>query len=129
MDCKSCAYLNSRPAAARSHAESGRPILAIINSSKTAWGSLSKPFHLKRKFGSEFVLVHISWSVLKKKNRRAKREGRTSLRYTLRCGSTVLAWSVANLSCELFGLIYPRQYVRLRYEDLVSSPREALSAT
>jgi hypothetical protein len=106
---------------------------AIVDSSKTAWGSFGAPFRLKRRFGSEFMLVHlmrqptaVCWSVLKKKSRRAKREGRTPYHYALRCGLTVVAWSIANLSCELFGLLYPRQYVRLRYEDLVHSPAEVL---
>jgi len=106
---------------------------AIVDSSKTAWGSFSAPFRLKLRFGSEFMLVHlmrqpaaVCWSVLKKKNRRARREGRRPYHYSLRCGLTVLAWSVANLSCELFGLMYSRQYVRVRYEDLVHAPTETL---
>lgn len=106
---------------------------AVIDSSKTAWGSFAAPFRLKRRFGSQFMLVHlmrqpaaVCWSVLRKKNRRAKQEGRRPAHYMLRCGFTVAAWSTANLSCELFGLLYPRQYMRLRYEDLVHSPAEAL---
>jgi hypothetical protein len=39
-----------------------------------------------------------------------------------------LGWWLANLCCDLFGKIYPRQYVRLRYEDLINSPIETLSA-
>jgi hypothetical protein len=106
---------------------------AVVDSSKTAWGSFAAPFRLKRRFGSEFVLVHlmrqpaaVSWSVLGQKNRRAKKEGRRPYHYMLRCASTVAAWSIANLSCELFGLQFPSQYVRLRYEDLVHSPAEEL---
>jgi hypothetical protein len=106
---------------------------AIIDSSKTAWGTIAAPFRLRRRYGSEFTLVHlmrqpaaVSWSVLRKKNRRAKQEGRRPAHYLLRCGFAVAAWSIANLSCELFGFFHPRQYVRLRYEDLVHSPAEAL---
>jgi hypothetical protein len=33
---------------------------------------------------------------------------------------------VANLACELFGRLYPGQYLRVSYEDVASSPREAL---
>jgi hypothetical protein len=108
---------------------------AIIDSSKTAWGSFAAPFRLRRKFGSDFVLVHlirqpaaVCWSALRKKNRRAKKEGREPLHYALRCGFTVAAWSIANLACELFGLIYPSQCVRLRYEDMVRLPAETLQA-
>jgi hypothetical protein len=108
---------------------------AIVDSSKTAWGSFGTPFRLRRSFGRDFVLVHlmrqpaaVSWSVLRKKSRRAKREGREPLHYTLRCGATVAAWSLANLACEVFGLLYPSQYYRLRYEDLVRDPEETLRA-
>src|SRR5581483_5529416 len=108
---------------------------AIIDSSKTAWGSFAAPFRLRRRFGPDFTLVHlmrqpaaVCWSVIRKKNRRAKKEGRKPLHYTLRCGVTVVAWSIANLACELFGLLYPRQYVRLRYEDMVRSPSATLPA-
>ena len=108
---------------------------AIIDSSKTAWGSFTAPFRLKRRFGSQFTLIHlmrqpaaVCWSVLRKKTRRAKKEGRRPYHYTLRCGFAVAAWSIANLSCELFGLLYPRQYIRLRYEDLAHSPAESLQS-
>jgi hypothetical protein len=107
---------------------------AIVDSSKTAWRSLSAPFRLRRKFGSEFTLVHltreptaVSWSVLKQKDRRANRCGRRLRHPMLRCGWVVLGWGLANLSCELFGMIYRKQYLRLRYEDLARSPAEALA--
>jgi len=113
----------------------GRQYSAIIDSSKTAWGSASSPFRLRRRFGPDFVLVHITrqptaacWSVIKRKEKTAKQEGRRLLPYPLRCGWTVLHWSFANLSCELFGLLYPRQYLRLRYEDLVRSPAAEVRA-
>jgi hypothetical protein len=64
--------------------------------------------------------------VLRKKSRRAEIEGRKPYHYALRCGSTVAAWSLANLSCEAFGIAYPRQYVRVRYEDFVRTPTEVL---
>jgi hypothetical protein len=35
-------------------------------------------------------------------------------------------WWIANLGCELFGQNYPDRYLRLRYEDLARSPREAM---
>lgn len=45
----------------------------------------------------------------------------------LRCAFTTLGWWTANLACELFSWMYPDQYVRLCYEDLARSPREAVS--
>jgi hypothetical protein len=108
--------------------QAGDRYLAIVDSSKTAWKSLSAPFRLKRRFGPEFMLVHlvreptaVCWSVLKQKNRKASRNGHTLPHYALSCSWTVLGWWLANLSCDLFGLIYPRHYLRLRYEDLVRS--------
>jgi hypothetical protein len=34
---------------------------------------------------------------------------------------------MANLSCEVYRLIYPGHYVRVRYEDLSRSPAEVLT--
>jgi hypothetical protein len=113
--------------------KAGDRYLAIIDSSKTAWKALSAPFRLKRRFGREFMLVHlireptaVCWSVLKQKSQKASRNGRTLPHYALSCSWTVLGWWLANLSCDLFGLIYPRHYLRLRYEDLVRSPQDEI---
>jgi hypothetical protein len=111
---------------------SGR-YLAIVDSSKTAWGSFSRPFRLKHKYGSEFMLVHlvreptaVCWSVLKQKNRKATRNGRRAPQHGIECGWVVLGWWLANLSCEAFGIVYPRHYVRLHYEDLAKLPARTL---
>jgi hypothetical protein len=39
----------------------------------------------------------------------------------------IIGWWVANMACEIFGWAYPEQYKRIRYEDLVRSPREVMS--
>jgi hypothetical protein len=39
---------------------------------------------------------------------------------------TTIGWAAANLVCELFGLLHPKNYVRIRYEDLVQKPRETI---
>jgi hypothetical protein len=101
----------------------------LIDSSKTAWHSTAAPFALRRRLGDDFQLVHIvrdpravSWSALKKAERRGEtRSG------PLQCIFTTLGWWTANLACELFGLIYPRQYVRLSYEEMVRAPCDAMS--
>jgi hypothetical protein len=115
--------------------QAGGRYAAIIDSSKTAWGLFTAPFRLRRRFGSQFTLVHlmrqpaaVCWSVLKKKRGRAKKAGRRPHHYTLRCGFAVAAWSIANLSCELFRLLHPRQYIRLRYEDLARAPAEEIQS-
>jgi hypothetical protein len=82
--------------------------------------------------GSEFYLIHlvrdpraVFWSVVKQKGRRAKRHGYAVYPRVLGVW-TALGWSAANLSCELFGLLHPHAYVRVRYEDLASSPAAVL---
>jgi hypothetical protein len=102
----------------------------MVDSSKTAWHSAASPFGLRRRLSSDFLLVHVvrdpravCWSVLKK----AKRRGDARSSAALRCAFTTLGWWTANLACELFGRMYPDQYVRLGYEDLVRSPREVMS--
>jgi Sulfotransferase family len=111
----------------------GSRYTALVDSSKTSWGSLSAPFRLRRKFGPQFTLVHLTreptavcWSVLKKKDRQARRKGRTLRHRMLRCGWVVLGWGFANLSCEIFASVHRRQYLRLRYEDLARSPADTL---
>jgi hypothetical protein len=37
-----------------------------------------------------------------------------------------VGWWAANLSCELFRVLYPNRYLRLRYEDLARSPKDVL---
>ena len=104
--------------------------LVLVDSSKTAWRSAAVPFGLRRRLGHDFELVQIvrdpravCWSALKK----AARRGNARSNRALLCASTTLGWWIANLACELFGWMYPNQYVRLDYEDVVRSPREAVS--
>jgi hypothetical protein len=108
----------------------GDKYAVLVDSSKTAWHSAAVPFALRRRLGDDFQLVHIvrdpravSWSALKK----AERRGETRSNGPLRCIFTTLGWWTANLACELFGRMYPRQYVRLSYEELVRAPRDAMS--
>jgi hypothetical protein len=111
----------------------GGRYLALVDSSKTAWGALSSPFSLRHTFGEDFLLVHLTrqpaaacWSVLKKRSPKGRRAGRRLYSESFRCVWTSLSWSVANLSCEIFRLFFPRQYRHLRYEDLVRAPVEEI---
>ena len=105
----------------------------MVDSSKTAWGEAIAPFRLRRKLGRDFLLVHlvrdpraVSWSSVKSVVAQAKRRGER-VNAPLRCVVSALGWVTANLACELFGRLYPDQYVRLRYEDLARSPVEVLT--
>lgn len=113
----------------------GDEYFAIVDSSKTAWGCFTNPLRLRRKFGSNFILIHLTreplgacWSILRKRHRKSLHQGSVTYPLLLRCGWTVLGWSLANLSCELYRLIYPGQYVHIRYEDLAREPGVELQA-
>ena len=101
---------------------------AMIDSSKTAWRHVRAPFQLRRRFGANFVLMHMvrnpkgaAWSVMQRSVRM-----RNSRSQALLCISAAAGWLIANIACETFRLRYPLQYQRLRYEDLVEAPRDAI---
>jgi hypothetical protein len=112
----------------------------MVDSSKTAWVSAGVPFNLRRKLSENFYLIHIvrdpravCWSTMKprpnalqrpatQKAKKKRQAGKASSMRALRFLLTVVGWTIANLSCELFGWMYPRQYQRVRYEDLVGAP-------
>jgi hypothetical protein len=101
----------------------------IIDSSKTSWDAAGAPFSLHRRLGADFFLVHIvrdpravCWSSILRGERRAS--WLTS--HVLRSAWTTLGWWAANLTCEIFGRCYPKQYIRVRYEDLARAPKETL---
>jgi hypothetical protein len=107
--------------------------LAMVDSSKTAWGSLRVPFRLRKRLGEEFLLVHlvrhptaVCWSTMRTPRRR--RESRLLTMPSVRCVRTAVGWTVANASSEIFGWLYPRNYMRLHYEDLARSPRPVLES-
>jgi hypothetical protein len=115
------------------------PKYAIMSdSSKTAWGSITAPFRLRSRLGPKLYLVHlvrdpraVCWSAIrlaKLKKTRWRLAKQVLSKPILRCLRTALGWWIANLSCEVFGWLYPDQYVRFHYENLACSPRIALHA-
>lgn len=105
----------------------------MIDSSKTAGGTFRSPFRLRRQIGKDFQLVHlvrdpraVCWSIVKRRSRVAARGG-VQLNPWLLCIHGAVGWLIANLKCELFGWRYPKQYRRVRYEDLSRAPYETLS--
>jgi hypothetical protein len=109
-------------------ARAGKRYDLMVDSTKTASGHALAPFRLRRALGKDFLLVHlvrdpraVAWSAIKKTERRNMIVNRP-----LYCARVALAWSAANLACEMFSLLHPKQYLRLRYEDFVAAPREIL---
>jgi hypothetical protein len=107
----------------------GRTYEVMVDSSKTAWASVVTPFRFRRILREEIKLVHlvrdprgVGWSLLK----RAERTGLRP-RAIVRLSLATMGWLVANAACEVFGWMYPDQYVRVRYEELSRSPREVMS--
>jgi sulfotransferase family protein len=101
----------------------------MIDSSKTSWDAAGAPFALRQRLGQDFLFVHIvrdpravCWSAIRRSERRAS--GPTN--HFLRSAWTMLGWWAANVTCETFRWRYPKQYLRVRYEDLARSPRETL---
>jgi hypothetical protein len=103
----------------------------MVDSSKTAWGSLVVPFRLARRLQGDFLLVHlvrdprgVCWSTMRPPSRpkKARREQAPATRLL----RTALGWTHANLACEMFGRLYPDRYLRVRYEDLVQAPLQVI---
>lgn len=104
---------------------------AMVDSSKTAWGSLLVPFRLQKRLGRDFLLIHlvrhptaVCWSTMRTPRRR--RDSRLLFIPSIRCLRTAIGWTVANTASEIFGWLYPSNYIRLRYEDLTRSTQEVL---
>ena len=81
----------------------------LVDSSKTAWRLAAVPFLLARELGQDFQLLHLvrdpraaSWSTVKKAERRGARPVKAA-----RPAFAAADWWIANLACELFGVIYP----------------------
>jgi hypothetical protein len=113
----------------------GSKYTMMTDASKTALGSATMPFRLRRRLGSDFYLLHIvrdpravCWSTIRwAKNRHNKRWSRRLLRQPFpRCVRTAFGWWIANLSCETFAWLYPSQYLRAHYEDFARSPHALL---
>ena len=104
---------------------------AMVDSSKTAWGSAFMPFRLRRSLGRDFLLVHlvrdpraVCWSTIRTLVKVKK--GKRSASPRSRCLQTAIGWTAANLACEIFGVVHPKNYLRVRYEDLMLAPRQVI---
>jgi Sulfotransferase domain len=103
----------------------------MVDSSKTAWGSLSIPFSLFRKVGRDFLLVHlvrdprgVCWSAMRKPRRPKNRRWPSGRLFESL--QVAIGWTASHLACEAFGWSHPKNYLRVRYEDLVHTPAEVI---
>ena len=101
---------------------------AMVDASKTAWGSFFIPSRLATQLGQDFFLIHlvrdpraVCWSAIRTSVKH--QDTRLTSAPILRCLRTCAGWMVANIACELFRLRHREQYVRLAYEDLARLPR------
>jgi hypothetical protein len=101
----------------------------MVDSSKTSWGSGLTPFRLEKKLGGDFLMIHlvrdpraVCWSTLRPLHNDHTQPGKELARYL----RTILGWLGANLACEVFGLLHPSRYLRIRYEDIVRAPELTL---
>jgi hypothetical protein len=105
----------------------------MVDSSKTAWGSSLMPFRFHKRLSHHFLLVHVvrnpkavCWSVMRTPRKRNASQF-ASMPLT-RCLGAAIGWLAANMVCEVFGWLHPRNYIRIRYEDLTQSTEESLKA-
>jgi hypothetical protein len=104
---------------------------AMVDSSKTAWGSFLTPFRLRKQLGEDFLLIHlvrdpraVCWSAIRTPQRH--KDTRLTSAPTVRCLRTAFGWTIANIACEIFGWLHPHYYTRVRYEALARSPQTVL---
>jgi len=102
----------------------------MVDSSKTAWGSLLTPFRLRKRVVEDLLLVHlvrgpmpVCWSTV-----RTRHNFGPPSTAAMRCLRTALGWTLANMASALFGWCYRDQYLCFRYEDLVRSPQQVVNA-
>lgn len=124
----------------------GSQYAILSDSSKTAWGSITSPFRLRLRLGGDLYLLHlvrdpraVCWSTVRLvKRRRTKRwrakprgeswSARQLARPLPRYLRTAFGWWIANASCEVFGWLYPDQYMRINYERFACAPQPVLQA-
>lgn len=104
----------------------------IVESSKTARGTRARPALLKKICGVEVKLIHLTrdprgvyHSICKGSNKLIEAGKDPKIAFaSLRAP---LGWTLANLACYLNGIILGRRnYLRIRYEDLVLRPEMVL---
>ena len=102
----------------------------MVDSSKTAWGSVAMPFRLRQKLGKDFILVQIvrdprgvCWSAMRTPWKPEKGPQSPAIAVAL---GVCAGWLAANLACEAFRLRHPGNAMRVRYEELVKAPEEVV---
>lgn len=105
----------------------------IVDSSKTSRKSFFRPIALRRIASLNVKIIHLvrdgrgcMWSNLKGSNRRM--EVGLDPHIPFAAIRTVISWPLANLGAHLFQLCFPHDYLRVRYEDLVSDPASTLKS-
>ena len=102
----------------------------ILDSSKTTRLSIRRPFVLANT--NHLKMIHLVKdgrvcliSNIKGSNRKLAK-GENDVTYRWPFLKTLLAWPIANVAAEIFGLLNPNRYIRVRFEDFIASPFETL---
>jgi hypothetical protein len=107
----------------------GFPVL--VDSSKTALRQAARPFFLARNLSMPLTMVHmvrdprgVLWSVLRERARYGQASPKwLQLALAIKISA---AWSMANITAELFGLWSRDRYVRVRYDEAMTEGVPAL---
>lgn len=83
---------------------------------------------------TEVTLLHlvrdsrgVVWSMSKSFEQNLKKGVQHEIKATP-IGQTIKSWLVSNLSCSYLGQVYPKDYIRLLYKDLMTKPQQVLDA-
>ena len=105
--------------------------VTVVDSSKTCRRTCWRALQLSRAEGVNVSVIHLvrdargfMWSNLKGSNQRLEQGENARLAFPrLR---TIFSWTLANLSAHVYQALWPGNYMRLRYEDLLQSPGDSL---
>jgi len=102
-------------------------VIYIVDSSKTARKCFFRPVLLSKIASLNLRVIHLirdgrgcMWSYFKGSNRKLEKGDASKVPFPLI--RTTFNWMLANIGAHLYQLLYPSNYLRVKYEDLVSSP-------
>ncbi|QVK20619.1 sulfotransferase [Mycoplasmatota bacterium] len=104
----------------------------VSDSSKTTFYGVNRPFHLLKNNNVDLRFIHLIRNpkdvmLSNYLGDNKKLEKGISKSKCLTIFRTAVNWNLANLFAYMFGVIYPKRYMKLHYENLVKNPQKYLS--